>query len=357
MTITGSTQVSGMRETLRLGTEFWNDSCDLGELTEAVAEGALGATSNPVIVHQALESSPEVWDPVLDRLIEELPDATEVEILWALVSAVGEKAAKILLPVWRETEGRQGYLSMQVSPLFYRSAPRMVEQGERLAATAPNIAVKIPATSPGLVAIEELSSRGIRINATVCFTVAQAVACAEAVERGVSRRSSAGNDVSKLLPTVTLMVGRLDDHLGRVLAGGGATVDPGVVHWAGIAVFKKTYGIFKSRGFRSRLLAAAYRHHLHWTELIGEGVVESIPYKWWRRFNASGIRPRAALSDPVRPEILTGLNSIPDFRKAYDEKGLSPPEFVQYGAAIHTLNQFLEGYDRLLSLVRARLLR
>ena len=159
-------------------------------------------------------------------------------------------------------------------------------------------------------------------------------------------------------PYITIMVGRLDDLLQRVMAKDGVTVDPGLLHWAGIAVFKKARRIFKEKGYRSTLLAAAYRHHLHWTELVGPGVILSMPYPWWKQFEASDIEPSARLDEPVDPRLVETLRGkFPDFRKAYDEDGLKPDAFVHYGASIHTLNQFISGYSDLLAFVRERMLR
>jgi len=347
-----------MQRTVQLGTDFWNDSCALDELGEAVREGAVGATSNPVIVGQAVEAAPETWLPVIDELVATRPAATETEIAWALVERIGREAAALLEPVHRATAGRKGFLSMQVNPELFRDAGRMVEHAVELATVAPNVAVKIPATAPGVEAMEELTRRGVRINATVCFTIAQAVACAEAVERGVERRRRDGGSVETLLPTVTIMVGRLDDHLQRVAAAEAVAIEPGHLHWAGIAVFKEAWRVFRSRGYRSVLLAAAYRHHLHWTELVGENVVETIPFAWWKRFNASSLRPRRALEEPVRPDIVAALREgFVDFRRAHDERGLLPPDFVRYGPSVHTLGQFLDGYAKLLARVRSRMLR
>ena len=159
-------------------------------------------------------------------------------------------------------------------------------------------------------------------------------------------------------PYVTLMVGRLDDHLQRVMAKEAVSIDPGYLHWAGIAVFKKARAIFRERGYRSTLLAAAYRHHLHWSQLIGPGVVLSMPYAWWKQFEASDIEVGPTLDQPVEPRIVEALYAkFPDFRRAYDEDGLAPDEFVRYGATVHTLSQFIGGYHDLLAVVRERMLR
>ena len=145
---------SKMQLTTALGADFWNDSCDLDELAEACAHGAVGATSNPVIVNQVVDQARATWMPVLADLVRAHPEATEVEIAWRLVEAVAMRAAEILAPVYERTEGRKGRLCVQVNPQFYRSASRMAEHGRALAALAPNLAIKVPATAAGLVAIE-----------------------------------------------------------------------------------------------------------------------------------------------------------------------------------------------------------
>ena len=199
---------------------------------------------------------------------------------------------------------------------------------------------------------------GINVNATVSFTLPQALYVADAFEGAMDRAKAAGVDMQKLHPYVTLMVGRLDDLLQRALAKESVSIDPGFLHWAGIAVFKKARGHFKKKGYRSTLLAAAYRHHMHWSQLIGPGVVLSMPYAWWKQFEASDIEVEETLDRPVEPRIVDALYArFKDFRRAYDENGLSPDDFVRYGATIHTVNQFIGGYQELLAIVRERMLR
>ena len=349
---------SKMRLTLERGADFWNDSCSLSELGEAVESGAVGATSNPVIVCTVVKSDPGTWTPVLDELVVSMREAGEDEIAWRLIETIGRRAAALLEPVYRETGGRKGFLSMQVNPKFYRSSARMLEHGRTLAALAPNIAIKVPATPEGIAAGVELVASGINVNATVSFTLPQALYVAQAFEGALDRAKAAGVQMQRLHPYVTLMVGRLDDLLQRALAKQGVSIDPGYLHWAGIAVFKKAHLLFRERGYRSTLLAAAYRHHLHWSELVGPGVVLSMPYAWWKQFEASDVDVVETLDRPVDLRVVEALCSkFEDFRRAYDEKGLAPEEFVHYGAAIHTLNQFIGGYHELLGVVRERMLR
>src|SRR5438552_18289712 len=103
--------------------------------------------------------------------------------------------------------------------------------------------VKIPVTKAGIVAIEEATHRGISINATVCFTLPQCIAVAEAVERGLRRREAEGKTIESMGPVCTIMVGRLDDWMKVLLDKRDISVGTGVTEWAGVAVFKKTNAI------------------------------------------------------------------------------------------------------------------
>jgi transaldolase len=208
-------------------------------------------------------------------------------------------------------------------------------------------------THAGVQAIEEATAAGVNINATVSFTVPQALAVAEAVERGLHRREAAGEAVASMTPVCTLMVGRLDDWMQVLVKRDGVVADPGIVHWAGIACMKKAYGLFKERGYRTRLLAAAYRHHLHWSELIGGDVILTIPYAWQRLFNESDIDVTARMDDPVPQHVVDELyQKFPDFRRAYDVDGMRPEDFDSYGATARTLRGFIASYHDLVAVVR-----
>src|SRR5258708_8857647 len=98
-----------------------------------------------------------------------------------------------------------------------------------------------PAPGVGLVAIEEATYRGITINATVSFTLAQAVAVGEAVERGLRRREAEGLDVAAMGPGCTIMVGRLGDWLKGVVQRGSSTLDPRHLQAAGVPLFQKPH--------------------------------------------------------------------------------------------------------------------
>ena len=334
-------------------TCLWNDSASIPELTYAIEHGAVGATCNPVIALTVLKKEMSVWKDRIRALIDENPLATEDEIGWQLVRELSVKAAALLKPVYDMHRGRNGRLSIQTDPRFYRNTEAIVEQAEEFSRLAPNMIVKIPVTRAGIPAIEEATYRGISINATVCFTLPQCLAVAEAVERGLTRREREGKDIASMGPVCTIMVGRLDDWLKVAAEKENITIDPGYLEWAGVAVFKKTYQIFHQRGYRIRLLSAAFRNHMHWSEFIGGEVVISPPYSWQVRFNASDVEVHARIDKPVDPKIVEELSrKFADFRRAYSEKGLTVEEFDWFPSTRRTLRQFISAVHDLDGLVR-----
>jgi transaldolase len=334
-------------------TDYWNDSCSVEELTYAIDNGAVGATTNPTIVGEVLKKELHLWRDRIGALIAENPTWTEDEITWRLNEEMAVRGAELLRPVWEREGNGKGRLSIQTNPKLYRDADRIVEQALRFARLAPNIQVKIPATRAGVRAVEEATAAGVTINATVCFTVPQALAVAEAVERGLERYEAAGGDTSLMTPVCTMMVGRLDDWLQVLVKRDGIVTNPGYAHWAGIACVKNAYPIFRERGYRARLLAAAYRHHLHWSELIGGDIGLTIPYAWQRLFNSSDVEVVPRMDDRVPEEIVSELyRKFADFRRAYDPDGMTIDEFDTFGATVRTLRGFIASYQELVGTIR-----
>jgi transaldolase len=334
-------------------TCLWNDSADLDELRYAIDNGAVGATCNPVIAVTVLKKEIGYWRTRIIELTRELPGATEDQIGWKLVEEMSIRAARLLEPAFAEHGGRNGRLSIQTDPRLYRDSSAILDNAMRFDSLSPNMIVKIPATKAGIAAIEEATYRGISVNATVCFTLPQCIAVAESVERGLRRREREGKGISAMGTVCTIMVGRLDDWLKVLLERRPISVDPGILEWSGVAVFKKAYRVFRDRGYRLRLLSAAFRNVMHWSELIGADAVISPPSAWQKRFNASDVEVRPRIDNAVDPRVVNALlEHFPDFRRAYSEDGLSIDEFDSYPPTVRTLRQFIGACTDLDALVR-----
>lgn len=334
-------------------TEFWNDSCSCKELAYAIEHGGVGATTNPVIVGNVLKKELGDWEDTIKQVIADNPTWTEDEVAWDIIGRLGSKAAELLQPVYEETHGQKGRISFQTNAKYYRSKDKMVEQAQALAALVPNSQIKAPASKAGIEAFEEMTYLGISINATVSFTCAQAVAVAEAVERGLQRREAEGLDTSWMHPVCTIMAGRTDDYLKKVIKAGDVCVPSEAQDLAGVAVVKNAYRIYKENGYRTKLLVAAYRNYHHMVDFLGGDIVFTITSDWQRKFaDAEWIKLENNMDKPVDPVYVEALRQIPEFIQAYEPDGLKPEEFEHYGAFLATMTQFLGGYDDLVKLIR-----
>jgi len=348
----GVERLSPLQQTAATATDIWNDSCAVEELAYAIGHGAVGATANPTIVHDVWKKDPARWRARVRELAGVLSTATEVDLAWAIVEEMSAAGANLLEPAFERFAGRQGRLSMQTDPTLWRTPERMLAQGVHFTSVAPNIIVKFPATRAGIRVIEEATYGGISINCTVSFSVAQAVAAAEAVERGLRRRVAEGLATDTMGPVITLMMGRLEDWLRAQAERDGIIVNPGALPWSGVAVFKRAYGIFRQRGYRARLLGAAIRHHLHWSELVGGDAVITLPSAWQKRFNSSTVEVRERIDEPVDPAYVDDLLvHFDDFRRAYEPDGLTIDDFDGFPPTVRTLRAFIASYHDLLHVV------
>ena len=334
-------------------TQYLNDSCAVSELEYALARGVSGATSNPVIVLNTLKKEMHLWREHIAQIVCDNPTWHETRIAWKVYEDLGLNGARMLLPVFEASGGVLGRLSIQTDPAAYNDAEATLAQAMYFAGLAPNIQVKIPCTAAGISIIEEATFRGVNLNVTVSFCVPQVLAIGESIERGLCRREAAGHDVSKMRPYATMMVGRLDDWLKVVAKKQSIAIDPEHLEWPGVAAFKRATELFAERGYRTRMLSAAYRNFLHWTEFVGGDVALTIPWDWQVKFNDSGVRPDPRMHLPVDPGILRSLSTaLPEFRRAYEPDGMSVREFDTFGATVRTLRTFISGWHDFVAVVR-----
>lgn len=333
-------------------THMWCDSCAEEDLRWGIEHGIVGATTNPVIVGSVLKKELPMWEERIKELFEQ-PGMTEDEVAWELIREMGVRGARLLEPLFEESHGSYGRLSIQTNIKNYKNADKMVKQATEFSGLAPNMQVKMPASPAGIKAFEEATYGGVNINATVSFSVAQAVAVAEAVERGLERRKREGLPTENMTPVCTIMIGRIDDWLKTVVKRDNIVIDPECLEWAGVAVFKHAYEIFMERGYKTRLLTAAYRNHYAWSALMGGSVSMTLTRYYLEQVEKSGIKPEETMSKPVPEGYIVQLKEkLLDFVRAYDEDGMKEEEFEHYGAFITCLEGFFKGYDDLIQMIR-----
>ena len=332
-------------------TGYWNDSCHIDELDYAIERGATGATTNPVIATSVLGQDLKRYEQFIKDSVSSNKSATEDDIAWLTIEYMAILGAKKLEPIF-DTKKGTGRLSIQTNTKYFRNTEKLIEQAIYFNSLAKNMQIKMPTTKAAIPAFEEATYQGISVNATVSFSVSQYIAVAEAIERGLARRKKEGKSNDEINPIVTIMQGRIDDWLKIAIPRNNTIIDPQAHEMAGVLIIRHAYEIFKKRGYKAKILGAAYRNLYHVSELIGGDILHTIPHKWQVYYNSSNIKVQDTMSKPLPSHLLESLLQFDEFKKAYNEDGLKVEEFDTYGATLKTLLQFSEGYDELIRIIR-----
>lgn len=319
-------------------SNWWNDSAVLTSMDEAIANGAGGVTTNPPLVRRTLYDHPDFWRPYLASID---PKLTGLERAEEIIRRVTVEIAAKFQPMFEASGGKCGFVCAQVDPRRPGDADFMVEMAKRLAAWAPNIAVKIPATGAGIDAIEECAALGLTTVGTISFTVAQAVEIARRQTLGMKRAQA--NDIAPGCSFSVVMVGRQDDYIREIAADCRANVSEDDIRCAGVAVMKRAYGIVKNEGYTSQMMPAAMRGTYHVKAFSGADMSISMTTNFQDALAAERPPFTEHIGDPVDNAVIDRLMAIPDFARAYEEGGLKPSEFITYGLTQRTLSQFVEG--------------
>ena len=319
-------------------TKWWHDSAEDAELETGLKRGCVGVTTNPLLSAAAMNKNRSAWGKSLDDVLaQKLPSEAKAEAIMRI--AVTRAAAK-LMPEFERSKGESGFVCAQVNPLRAGDRECMSTMARRLHAWSPNIAVKLPATSAGLDVLEDCVADGITVTATVSFTVPQVLRIAERHRAGSERAKAKGIEAGKCFSVI--MIGRLDDYLREVAHDNQTGISESDIRQAGLAVTKRAYQIYKEQEYTAVLLVAALRGDYHLTELTGADVVMSIHPSYQEAFVTQDLPREARIDVPVPGSTIDRLREMPEFVRAYEPDGMSPAEFVSYGATQRTLSQFCE---------------
>ncbi|MHB0875495.1 MAG: transaldolase family protein [Anaerolineae bacterium] len=340
----------------RVGSEW----PELPQLLDALfhPEGApygylRGATTNQPITLQALEADPARWREHTLALAADNPGADAGLLARLLFRDIVAAGSRLLLGMFEESGKRYGYICGQVDPRANDDVEAMVEYALALYAASPNVMIKMPGTDAGIEGVRRLTAKGIATTTTLSFTVPQLVAVAEAVEAGLRLARQDGVDLSRCRATGVMMLGRFEDHpeFKRQATEAGIELSPADLRWAGIAVMKRAYAIYKQRRYSAKLLAASMRlgpdvdgrqRIWHLEKLAGMDAVLTIFPNIIEAFLLAyrGDHVCSAVDEAVPAAVLERLLRVPYFRQAYEEDGLKPGEFASYPPVVATADAF-----------------
>ena len=220
-----------------------------------------GCTTNPPLSLAAVKQAPDLWNPRIDALAAEHPGLDAKALAWLLYKEVIQRGAEAFHPLWEASEGRYGYVSGQLDPRLFTETDEMVTQAREIRALAPNVMVKVPASTQGVDVLRAVTAEGIPTNVTTCFTVPQVMAVAKAAVEGLALAAKNGVDTKKWRAVITLMLARLTERpvLDEQARAYGVDLTPIDKKWFGLAVFKRSYRLLAEGGFPSKLLLCSVR--------------------------------------------------------------------------------------------------
>jgi len=314
-----------IEELNRFGQSIWLDNIsrsliDSGKISELIDVGLRGMTSNPTIFEKSISTSVDYNEAISDLCRS---GKNTFEIYDELTVKDIQDAADAFRPVFEETKGLDGYVSLEINPKLAYNVEETVKEGERLykKVNRPNLMLKVPATKEGLKAVEELIASGININATLIFFVEQYIATANAYIKGIKRLAGNGGDLSKVRSVASVFISRTDTAADKILEekkgpeqlkGKAAVANTQII-------YSKYREIFSNAEFKTLETSGAHPQRALWAststknsaysdikyvaELIAKDTVNTVPPNTFEAFLDHGIVEEAftgEIEEPVR---------------------------------------------------------
>jgi transaldolase len=308
-----------IQELTKLGQSLWYDNIQrrlleknpdgsIGELAAMIERGDIrGVTSNPSIFHNAIAKSHD-YDPMLTTLAHSGLDAEH--IFWQLAIEDIHAACDLFLPLYHETSGGDGYVSLEVSPYLANDTEGTVAQAKDLwkKVNRPNLMVKIPATQAGIPAIRQAIAAGINVNVTLIFSIERYKAVMDAYQSGLEDCLLAGGDIENIHSVASFFVSRVDSKIDPKLPAGSPLLGKAAIANAKLAYaeFQKYFATSRfgklqmgKANYQRPLWAStstknpAYVDTMYVDNLIGPATVNTVPPNTLEAFRDHG---KAALT-------------------------------------------------------------
>jgi transaldolase len=327
-----------------------------------------GCTTNPPLSWQAVQSDPVFWAKWIDEQIQANPDYTVEELTWITYKEVVKKGAEMYLPIFEASKGRFGWISGQLDPRLFTETDKMVHDAEELSALSPNVMIKVPASLQGIEVVKILTSKAIGTNTTVCFTLPQIMASANAAMEGINIAERNKVDLSRWRAVITMMIGRLTEQKTLDIQAERRNIQLSWQdkHWFGIAVFRRAYHLLTKGGYASKMLACSMRvgplvagKMRFWDveKLAGGDIVYTCPpYVLEPLYDiGDSLNFKPEIEEDIPAQVMDKLMKIPFCIQAYDPNGLELEQFNDHPSTVSTVETFSRGFTGLEGFIRDRM--
>jgi len=312
-----------------------------------------GCTTNPPLSLTAVQNDPKFWDQWIDDTILSNKGLSKHDYYWLTYKEVIRRGAEMMMPIYEASEGKYGYISGQLDPRLITETEKMIKDAQEIRAIAPNLMIKVPASTQGVEVVKALSAMAIPTNVTTCFTLPQIWAVANAAKEGYELGLKKGVDMSKWRAVITHMIGRLTENpvLDEQAARRGITLTWSDKHWWGVHTFRKAFHLLKENALPSKMLACSMREGplvggtmRFWDveKIAGDIVYTMPPYVLGPLFNNCPDLDfqEEIMYDDVPDEVLYKMSKIPYAIQSADENGMEVDQFNIHPATIATAEAF-----------------
>jgi transaldolase len=338
------------RVTRQSPTRFWINNPTREEADWAIAAGAVGCTLNPSYSQKMIDHPQEgpYALALLDEAIRESKTDSEAEII------LQRKLAKPILdkfrPLYEKNPRKNGFVSIQGDPVNEHDAEFIADQARQNRKVAPNVCCKIPATAPGIKAMETLFAEDVPVNATEVFAIRQGVDVCELHNKVASKTGKPS------ILWISHISGIYDDYLKNCVQKQHIDISPDVYWQGGLAVARKLYKIMTERGYKATFIGGGARGLHHFTEMVGGDVVITINWQGTADKLLESNPPVVyRLFNPVPQHVIDELMAkLPDFKRGYVDEGLTIDEYEEFGPVELFRSMFMGSWNRVLDVAKQR---
>ena len=312
-----------------------------------------GCTTNPPLSLAAVKNDLPYWNNWIDNLINKNRGFNRYEYFLLTYKEIIRRGALMMLPIWKASKGRYGYISGQLDPRLLTETDQMIKQAREIRSIAPNVMIKVPASTQGVEVVKVLTSLAIPTNVTTCFTLPQIWAVAKAAKLGVKIALKNKVDMSRWRAVITMMIGRLTENpeLETQAKAHNISLSWKDKHWLGIYIFRKAYNLLHENDMPSKMLACSMRDGPHlngkyrfWDieKIAGNIIYTMPPYVLDPLFNLCGglTFREEILYEDVPTGVMHKLEKIPFARSAWDKDGMAVDRFNTHPSTVATSKAF-----------------